>query len=433
MVDLRIAAGAGLSLGAAFGLTATAQAADYTVDRLDDPAPASACLVAVPNDCSLRQAISNTQNSNRPTVDRVLFQAGLSGTITLSGIEGLRTTEPLDIVGPGARTLSVTGPDLTSAILTTEQGAGGDPVNISGLTLTGGDAGNGNGGAIYSVVTDLTIDGVTISHNHAADNREGGGIEASSNQLTIKNSTISDNDGGNGGGLHALDVKVGIQNSTISGNTASGTDAGYGYGGGIWLSQGTAGNLVIYESTIADNHARYGGGISAGASTMGLGDTVVANNTATGQVDLRNAGPDPFKLAHSLVELPAVGSTSDVTGFAGSNIFGVDPQLGPLADNGGATNTEKPSLTSPLLDKGLTMVAPLVDQRGVPRPFDISSIANTATGDAADIGAVELQAADFVAPAPPAGPTAPAARKKKCKKKHKRSAAAAKKCKKKRR
>jgi hypothetical protein len=159
---------------------------------------------------------------------------------------------------------------------------------------------------------------------------------------------------------------------------------------------------------------------------------VVANNTATGEVDLRIAGPDPFKLVHSLVESPAVGSTSDVTGFAGSNIFGVDPQLGPLVDNGGATNTEKPGLTSPLLDKGLTSVAPLVDQRGLPRPFDISSIPNTATGDAADIGAVELQAADFVSPAPPAGPATPAALKKKCKKKHKR-AAAAKKCRKKRR
>jgi hypothetical protein len=228
MVDLRIAAGAGLSLGAAFGLTATAQAADYTVDRLDDPGPGSPCLVAVPNDCSLRQAISNTQNSNTPTVDRVLFQAGLTGTITLSGIEGLRTTDPLDIVGPGARMLSVTGGSLTSAILTTEQSVAGDPVNISGLTLTGGNAGNGNGGGIYSVSTNLTLDGLTISHNHAADNREGGGIEASGNQLIIKNSTISDNDGGNGGGLHARDTDVGIQSSTISGNTATGTGGGSG-------------------------------------------------------------------------------------------------------------------------------------------------------------------------------------------------------------
>ena len=129
---------------------ATAQAADYTVDRLDDPGPASACLPAVPDDCSLRQAISNTQNSNRPVVDRVLFQAGLTGTINLAGIEGLRTTDPLDIVGPGARVLSVTGASLTQAILTADEAVGGDHVTVSGLTLTGGNAGNGNGGAALS-------------------------------------------------------------------------------------------------------------------------------------------------------------------------------------------------------------------------------------------------------------------------------------------
>jgi hypothetical protein len=435
----RIAVGAGLSLGAALGMTATAQAADFTVDRVDDPGPSSPCLLAVPDDCSLRQAIGNTQNSNRPAVDRVLFQSGLSGTISLSGIEGLRTTEPLDIVGPGARVLSVTGGALTSAILTSEQGAAGDPVNVSGLTLIGGNAGGGNGGGIYSVSTNLTIDGLTISHNHAADNREGGGIEASGNKLIIKNSTISDNDGGNGGGLHALDVDVGIENSTISGNTATSTaGSGYGYGGGIWLDQGGGGSLVVYAGTITDNHAHYGGGISASSDTMVLGDTVVANNIATDEVDLRNAGADTFKLAHSLVEAPKVGSTEDITGFAGSNILGVDPQLGPLVDNGGSTQTEKPSLTSPLLDKGIT-VGGFADQRGLLRPFDISSIANTATGDAADIGAVELQASDFSTQAgggsPPASqpPSQSQTVRKKCKKKPKKRAVTAKKCRRKHR
>ena len=168
------------------------------------------------------------------------------------------------------------------------------------------------------------------------------------------------------------------------------------------------------------------------AQTNGLADTVVADNTATAttpHADLRNASADPFKLAHSLVEVSAGASIVDINGFAGSNILDVDPQLGPLANNGGPTRTEKPSLTSPLLDKGVIVAAP-IDQRGLPRPFDIPSISNTATGDAADIGAVELQAADFATPAAPAPPSTPTT-KKKCKKKHKRSASVAKKCKKK--
>jgi hypothetical protein len=417
---------------------ATAQAADYVVDRLDDPGPASACLPAVPNDCSFRQAISNTQNSNRPTVDRVLFQAGLTGTVNLSGSEGLSTTDPLDIVGPGANVLSVTGASLTHAVLTTDEAFGGDPVTISGLTLTGGDASNGNGGGIYSVGTDLTVQSSTISHNHAAINREGGGIEAANGQLLIKDSTISDNDGGNGGGVHAFDTDVGIENSTISGNTATGTGggSGYGYGGGIWLSQGAGGSLIVYGSTISGNDAYDGGGITSDASSNALGSTVISSNTATAtspSPDLRNAGASPFNLAVSLVGSSTGANIADATGFAGSNILDVDPQLGPLADNGGPTLTMKPALTSPLVDKGIATVEPS-DQRGLPRPFDVPTVANSTANFAngTDIGAVELQAADFATPAPGSAP-APAAPIKKCKKKkHKRSAQIAKKkCKKK--
>jgi hypothetical protein len=417
---------------------ATAQAADYTVDRLDDPAPAGACLPAVPNDCSFRQAVGNTQNTNRPTVDRILFQTGLSGTIHLNGTEGLRTTDPLDIVGPGADVLAVTGASLTQAILTTEEATGGDPVTVSGLTLTGGNAGNGNGGGIYSTSTDLTVKGSTISHNHAAAIREGGGIEAANGELLIKNSTISDNDGGNGGGVHAFETDVGIENSTISGNTATGTGggSGYGYGGGVWLSQGAGGSLIVYGSTISGNHAYDGGGITSDVSSNALGSTVISNNIATAtspSPDLRNAGAAPFKLAVSLVGSSTGASIADVTGFAGSNVLDVDPQLGPLADNGGPTATMKPALTSPLVDKGIITAAPF-DQRGLPRPFDVPSIANSTANfaDGTDIGAVELQVSDFATSAPGPAPT-PAKPVKKCKKKKKKAkkrAVAAKKCKK---
>ncbi len=433
----RIAAGAGLSLGAALGMNTAAQAADFTVDRTGDPSVGGAggCVLATPTDCSLRQALVDAENGNRPVVDHVLFAAGLSGTITLNSAE-LSVSEPVDIQGPGAKVLSVSGND-SQRILYTSQGNANDPVTISGLTLTAGyGSGVRGGGAIDSTRTDLTIESSTISDSDAGSaDFPGGGIAQRGGQLVIRNSTISGNDGANGGGLYSIASPVLIASSTISDNTASGVSAGYGYGGGIWLTQGTGGNLVVYGGTITGNHARYGGGVSAAASTMGLGDTVVANNTAAGEVDLRNAGADPFKLAHTLVESPpAAGSTIDIPAFAGSNVFGVDPQLGPLTDNGGPTRTEKPALTSPLLDKGLTTVAPLVDQRGLPRPFDISSIANTSTGDAADIGAVELQASDFATPpAPPGTPPAVQVTKPRCKKKKKKSAAqiAKKKCKKK--
>jgi hypothetical protein len=437
----RIAIGSGLSLGAMLGLAASAQAADYTVDRTDDPAAIGGCVLATPGDCSLRQALTHAENGNRPTVDRVLFKSGLSGTISISS-QGLSVTEPIDVVGPGANVLAVSAGN-GQRVFDTEQGTAGDPVTISGLTLTEGyGSGSVGGGAIYSKDTYLTVESSTISNSTAGevDDYVGGGIHQVGDQLLIRNSTISGNHGGNGGGVDAFEADVGILSSTISGNTATGTGSGsgYGYGGGVWLDVGLAGgSLVSYDSTISGNHSYDGGGISANASSNGLASTIIANNTATAATphrDLRNASADPFELAHSLVESPAGAAIVDIDHFAGSNILGEDPQLGALADNGGPTQTLKPSLTSPVLDKGIATAAFTADQRGLPRPFDIPSVTNTTTGDAADIGAVELQASDFATAAAPAPSPAPTtATKKKCKKKkHKRSAdAAKKKCKKK--
>jgi len=46
----RIAFGSGHSLGAILGLAASSQAADYTVDRIDDPVGTGGCVLAKPND-----------------------------------------------------------------------------------------------------------------------------------------------------------------------------------------------------------------------------------------------------------------------------------------------------------------------------------------------------------------------------------------------
>jgi hypothetical protein len=437
----RIATGVGVTLGATLGLTATAQATDFTVDRTDDPAGPGGCVLATPNDCSLRQALLNAQNTNRPTVDRVLFQSALSGTITLT-FAGLYVSDPVDIVGPGANVLTVSGGD-GQRVFDTDQATAGDPVTISGLTLTHGyGSGHVGGGAIYSNDTALTIDSSTISDSSAgAADYPGGGIRQIGGGLLIRNSTISGNEGGNGGGVHAFGADVGIQNSTISGNTATGTGggSGLGYGGGIWFDGGGSHGTGITGSTISGNHAYDGGGITAATSNKMLASTVVANNTATAttpHLDLRNADLTPFQLAFSLIESTEGANIVDNPSFAGSNILGVDPQLGALAANGGPTRTLKPALTSPLVDKAVT-ASGVEDQRGLPRPFDVSSIGNSTVSpaDAADIGAVELQAADFATTPPPApGPqSAPSTTtKKKCKKKHKRSATAAKKkCKKK--
>jgi hypothetical protein len=71
-------------------------------------------------------------------------------------------------------------------------------MTISGLTLTKGNAGSGDGGAVVAG-SHLTLDGVVVSDSRAG---EGGGIFAS-NALTVRNSTVSGNTSENfGGGIN---------------------------------------------------------------------------------------------------------------------------------------------------------------------------------------------------------------------------------------
>ena len=65
---------------------------------------------------------------------------------------------------------------------------------------------------------------------------------------------------------------------------------------------------------------------------------------------------------------------------------GVDPLLGPLADNGGLTRTHALLAGSPALDAGDDAAAPATDQRGIARP----------QGAASDIGSFELQVATAI-------------------------------------
>jgi len=63
----------------------------------------------------------------------------------------------------------------------------------------------------------------------------------------------------------------------------------------------------------------------------------------------------------------------------GHNLIGVDPMVGPLANNGGPTLTMALLPGSPAIDAADPAAAPATDQRGVPRPV----------GPAPDIGAFE--------------------------------------------
>jgi hypothetical protein len=187
-----------------------------------------------------------------------------------------------------------------------------------------------------------------------------------------------------------------ISASTISGNHSPSAGGSSGYAGGINVDTYDAHPLKIVGSTISGNDAtKLGGGLhvysQSGYGPVELDDTIVAGNSAP-------TGPDisgPANSAFSLIQNTSGATVSETV--PGSDLTGVDPQLGPLQDNGGPTQTMALAPTSPAVDKGAAFGLN-ADQRGVQRPIDFPSIPNSSApgADGSDIGAFELQPANGI-------------------------------------
>lgn len=146
-------------------------------------------------------------------------------------------------------------------------------VTLSNMKITNGQTASGGG---ISNSGTLMIDSCVITDN-SAPTEHGGGIWNGLNKLTIKDSTISDNNAGiYGGGIHNNGPLV-IENCTISGNSAGLLGVG-GHGGGISNAYNIA---TITDSIISGNVAPYGGGITDYyAGTVILKGCTITGNTA---------------------------------------------------------------------------------------------------------------------------------------------------------
>jgi hypothetical protein len=361
----RIAAGTGLSLGAALGMGATAEAANFTVSNLSDAGAGS-----------LRQAILDANAT--PAADTIAFQSGLTGQLTLTGIE-LYINNPVEILGPGPDQVTIARSGA-GRIFNMDTAANTDKVTIAGLKLTGGNV-VGDGGAINNDAATLTVRDTIITGNQATD--DGGAIQGKYS-TTVVDSTISGNQATDfGGGMFVVlptnSLASAIENSTISGNTARAA-------GGVYTGAGTPFN--IRSTTVSGNQATNGqaGGVYAAGTSSTLVNSIVANNISSmTSPDLFNPGGAPTSTTNTSFSLIENTSGAAIV-TTGPNVTGVDPVLGPLGDNGGPAPTHALLPGSPALDKGS---ATGFDQRGVARPFDLKGIASAAGGNAADIGAYE--------------------------------------------
>ena len=421
----RVTAGAGITLGATLVIAGTAQATEFTVNTAGD---SGGNCDATPTTCTLRQAINSANASSG--LDDIVFDSGLTGSTIIFGEEPPQIMGPTTITGLGAGQLAVDGNgehkifdiNLSTAPgavlisdLTVQNGccAGGirsanADLSVSDAVITANEA-IGRGAGISSSGPSLTVERSTVSGNTQTGGNPGGGIYAYY-ELTLTDSTISDNTAGtDGGGVYVgLSYSFGgtdqhsgphlIENSTIVGNTAGANGGGVNFCGSAF----EADLLTIESSTISGNDAAgtaaagggYGGGVAnycgPGYSGAILKNTIVAGNTAAAADPDINAD-SPVSASFSLIQIDTGGITEGVTG---SNVTGVDPLLLVLANNGGPSQTQALAETSPVVDQGTTTLTS--DQRGEPRPFDVPEIDDsTATGaNSSDIGAFERQSDD---------------------------------------
>ena len=197
----------------------------------------------------------------------------------------------------------------------------------------------------------------------------GGAIFSRSGTTSLTNVTVSDNS-----------ATGGLGGATWADGGGEGGDGGDGRGGALFVDTG---NLSMLNVTVADNSVQSGaggpidggrdqatpgvagtgvtGGIVNRAGTVNLKNTFIADNIAAVSPDIDGLF---ISQGHNLIEGPSGGT---LTGLATGNIFGVDPNLQPLAENGGATQTHAIDFSSAAVDAGNSTGAPTTDQRGIPR------------------------------------------------------------------
>ena len=206
-----------------------------------------------------------------------------------------------------------------------------------------GTGGFGAGAAIEQHGT-LRVEDSVISNNSA--DRSGFAVMHWEGETTIVRTAIVNNQINSGGGsavhVQGIGSKIDLENVTFSGNTSS----------GLTLTAGADANVDF--CTFANNT----GVAWALHGNATVTNTIVADNQ--GSSECPNTPP-----ASSSYNL----SKDDSCGFGGAtDLVNTDPELAPLMDNGGNTQTHAISGTSPAKDSADTAACPARDQRGVARP-----------------------------------------------------------------
>lgn len=298
-----------------------------------DAVPGDGVCADAAGKCTLRAALA--ESNSLPGTDGIIFDVPVPAAIKLT-LGQLDITTPVAILGRGARRLTIQRSDAagTPAFRVFNITAN---IQMRDLTISGGST-TGFGGGIMTSVT-MSLFDVAITGNSAAS---GGGIAAT----------------GIGGPM--------MERCLVSANTATGE------GGGIYIAAGSSANLK--GSTVTNNSSAVGGALANYGSTR-LGNMTIARNAATqGSSSVLSApgattmvlntiiGPDTGQSVNAMQgafgswSFNIVTNTTGSTGWNGDDLTStnnsVDPKLGPLADNGGQTDSMALLAGSPAINQG---------------------------------------------------------------------------------
>jgi Bacterial Ig-like domain (group 3) len=330
-----------------------------------------------------------------------------SGTMTMtncivsgnrSGDAGTGQTGSFGHGGDGAGIFSQGGTATMSNVSITGN-TGGSSTALSGF--------GGMGAGLYIAAPGtVSMNKSVVSNNIAGDATGNSGSPGyaggifTEGLLTITNSTISGNVSKSFGGgiMNRGGAVLRLMNSTLSGNSAF---------DGAAINNDINGFLFLTNCTITNNSSQGLGAVQISSQTVEVRNTIIAGNGG------KDISGNFISRGNNLIGSPCItgifscgGFTNGVNGDqVGTTDAPIDPRLGPLANNGGPTQTHLLLSNSTALDAGNNCVldnscSPAVgqslttDQRGTgfARAADSADADTTQT---VDIGALEAQLEDI--------------------------------------
>ena len=371
---------------------------------------------------TLRDAITQANADTTDSQEVISFAPGLQGMIDLTtALPNLANN--ISINGPGASALTVQldSSAISGVVFTVNSG---ETASISGLTISEGrivnngtltmnnstltgsgisnastgtgiclltatncifanDSGSDNGGIsnFYTMVNNEPVYGATANVTNCTFENDsayyGGGILNYADTLSVSNSSFINDSAACGGGIYNFAGTATVTNSTFTDDSASQT------GGGVCSSWT---NAMLTNCTIDGNSAPagYGGGIWADVT---LNNTIVAGNTG-GDIDGQVA---PISSNNLIGDGTGITTVLNSSSLVGTTANPINPMLGPLANNGGPTQTMAPMPGSPSINRGNVALA--VDPNGVLLQYDQRGPGYPRTiNETVNIGAYEGQA-----------------------------------------